>query len=87
MAREREATPFRAVPAAVNMVTICNGSTAGGSFHKVKTAEAAFQSFLFVLKLLFTAVLLMQNCKRTEDRTKSVKPSYPVRLAAPCFSC
>ena len=46
MAREREATPFRAVPAAVNMVTICNGSTAAGSFHKVKTAEAAFLDIL-----------------------------------------
>ena len=55
--REGEETPFRAVPAAINIITRCNGSTAGCSFHFVKTAEAAFQSFLFVPKLLFTAVL------------------------------
>ena len=76
MAREREATPFRAVPAAVNMVTICNGSTAGGSFHKVKTAEAAFQMFSFIPKILFTAVLLMQNCKRTVNQVMSVNPNF-----------
>ena len=41
-----------------------------------KTAEAAFQSLLFVPKLLFTAVLLMQNCKRTEDLVMSVNPNF-----------
>ena len=44
-----------------------------------KTAKAAFQSFLFIPKLLFTAVLLMQNCKRTEDQTISAKPFFTVR--------
>ena len=44
-----------------------------------KTAEAAFQSFLFIPKILFTTVLLMQNCKRTEDQTISAKPFFTVR--------
>ena len=90
--REEGKPPFRAVPAAVNMITRCNGSTAGGSFHKVKTAEAAFQAFLFVHKILFTAVLVMQNCKRTEDWIKCAKPSFTVRpslkptfLSSPCL--
>ena len=52
MAREREATPFRAMPAAENIVTRCNGFTAGCSFHKMKTAEAAFKTFSFVPKNL-----------------------------------
>ena len=77
--REEGNPPFRAVPAAINIITRCNGSTAGSCFHKVKTAEAPFQSFLFVHKILFTAVLLMQNCKRTEDRIKCAKPSFTVR--------
>ena len=71
--------PFRAVPAAENIVTRCNRFTAGSSFHKMKTAEAAFKTFSFVPKILFTAVLLMQNCKRTENRIKSVKPIFTVR--------
>ena len=89
--REEGNPPFRAVPAAINIITRCNGSTAGSCFHKVKTAEAPFQSFLFVHKILFTAVLLMQNCKRTEDRIKCAKPSFTVRpslepsfLSPPC---
>ena len=71
--REEGKPPFRAVPAAINIITRCNGSTAGGSFHIVKTAKAPFQSFLFVHKILFTAVLLMQNCKRTANRIEAVK--------------
>ena len=67
------------MPAAENIVTRCNGFTAGCSFHKMKTAEAAFKTFSFVPKILFTAVLLMQNCKRTEDRIKCAKPSFTVR--------
>ena len=52
-----------------------------------KTAKAPFQSFLFVHKILFTAVLLMQNCKRTEDWIKSAKPSFTVRPSLrPTFS-
>ena len=90
--REEGNPPFRAVPALINIITRCNGSTAGSCFHKVKTAEAPFQSFLFVHKILFTAVLLMQNCKRTEDRIKCAKPSFTVRpslepsfLSPPCL--
>ena len=52
MVREREATPFRAVPAAENIVTRCNRFTAGSSFHNVKTAEAAFKMLSFVPKNL-----------------------------------
>ena len=79
--REEGKPPFRAVPAAINIITRCNGSTAGCCFHKVKTAEAPFQSFLFVHKILFTAVLLMQNCKRTVNQVMSVRQIHPVRLA------
>ena len=73
------------MPAAINIITRCNGSTAGSCFHKVKTAEAPFQSFLFVPKLLFTAVLLMQNCKRTVNQVMSVNPNFscPPFLALP----
>ena len=67
------------MPAAENIVTRYNGFTAGCSFHNVKTAEAAFKMFSFIPKILFTAVLLMQNCKRTENRIKSVKPIFTVR--------
>ena len=32
--------------------------------------------FSFIPKILFTAVLLMQNCKRTEDQVMSVNPNF-----------
>ena len=41
-----------------------------------KTAEAAFQMFSFIPKILFTAVLLMQNCKRTVNQVMSVNPNF-----------
>ena len=46
------------MPAAENIVIRYNAFTAGYSFHKVKTA---FKAFSFVLKIVFSAVLLMQN--------------------------
>ena len=50
-----------------------------------KTAEAAFQMFSFIPKILFTAVLLMQNCKRTVNQVMSVNPNFscPPFLALP----
>ena len=57
------------------MITRCNGSTAGGSFHKVKTAEAAFQAFSFVPKIPFNTSLRSANLKLAVNQIYAVRQS------------